>query len=90
MHLFMVVADDLLDDVKRHYPDTHYVIAPNAYVVADAESLSASVSQTLGITAIDDKGQMVGRKRGVVVAIDNYFGIFNAALWQRMSAWADE
>ena len=90
MHLFLVVADGISETVRDVYPDKHHVVAPNAWVVADEESLSSSVSQRLGFTAVDDGGKTIARRNGVVVSIDNYYGVFDSALWQRMAAWSNE
>ena len=73
--------------VASAYPGRYHVIAPDsAWVVAGPEITPINVCEKLGI--VDTSSGMVNSVgHGVVVKLDNYYGVLDPALWQRMNSW---
>lgn len=73
-------ASGLAERIAEHYSGSlNHVLVPNmVWAVADSLAASADVCQKLGIgtDAI-----------GVVVRADQYYGMYDPALWQRMEQW---
>jgi len=83
MNVFLVVGSSpfLAQAVNRTYSDEHrYEIAPGAaWAVAGPELTTTEVCSRLGIGLPDNFG--------VVVKVDQYYGTFDGALWQKIEAW---
>ena len=66
--------------VSATFPNHHEVLAGNVWVVGARQATCAEVCEALGI------GQ--GGKRGVVTKMDDYYGFYDRAVWEKASAWA--
>jgi len=74
--IFMPGGDDA---VKTRFPDTHYHISEGLWAVASRLRTSADVCEQLGIS---------GGLRGIVVPMEEYYGHYDRALWQKLAAWS--
>ena len=83
MHLFVLVSDQIPPDhVKAVYPNHSIQIGNGAWILADKTPICSEVTEKLGIDR--------GGHRGVVTGIHGYYGLWDTALWQRMTAWSEQ
>ena len=67
-------------DVTATFPDNYEVLPGNVWAVGAPQATCAEVCELLGI------GQ--GGKRGVVTSMDDYYGFYDRALWEKANAWS--
>ena len=88
MNVYVVIATPPADRLGRaittKYPVRHHTIAPeSAWAIGTQEEASADVCSTLGINTGD---QFIS---AVVVKVDQYYGVYDPALWQKMRSWGE-
>ncbi len=82
MHRYVVISSELDDAaMQQAFSDVYPLREENAWVVATAMATSADVSNSLDFHAKE------GGKSGIVVKIDQYYGCYDKALWQKLDAW---
>ena len=83
MNVFCVFTSDetVHKAIAREYSNYHHKLFDDVWAIADKEADSVDVSQRLGI------GENSGGGVGVIVRLDNYYGHFNGALWQKVNTW---
>ena len=82
MHCYVVISEQLDDaEVQRSFPDVYPLREGNAWMVASAMTTSADVSNSLNFEPKE------GGKSGIVVKVDQYYGCYDKALWQKLDAW---
>ncbi len=66
-------------DVAGAFPDNYELLPGNVWAVGGAVATCAEVCEMLGI----------GRdgRRGVVTKMDDYYGFYDRALWEKANAW---
>lgn len=62
------------------FPNNHEVLSGNVWVVGAPQTTCAEVCEALGI------GQ--DGKRGVVTKMNDYYGFYDRAVWEKANAWA--
>ena len=67
------------------FPEHHAVLEGTVYMVAAEQRTCAEVCEVLGF-GNGAKGNGADRS-GVVIKVDNYYGLFDRALWEKMNAW---
>ena len=87
MNIFVVISragSGMADKVSSVYGQTKsYSIIPDvAWAVADGSGTCASVCERLGITVGNGS-----KPPGVVVRADQYYGVYDPALWQQIAEW---
>ncbi len=82
MNCFLVVSESLdTHTVQQAFPSHCYDIEADAWVVAGPQATCADICQVLGVGP--------GGKRGVVAKMDEYYGFFDRALWDKIVEWRD-
>ena len=76
-YLVFMPKDD--GKVKRKFPDAHYRIRDDLWAIGSDLPKCVDVCERLGI----EDGQ-----RMVVVPMNDYYGRFDRALWQRLDSWS--
>lgn len=82
MNCFVIVSPDKKFDpslVTQAFRD-HSQVSDDVWVVAGEQGTCADVCDKLGI------GTPTGT-RGVVVKLDDYYGFFDRALWEKINEW---
>ncbi len=84
MNCFLVVIDPthLEKDptqVETAFPSSHHKIFDGVWAVGSEKRTSADVCDLLGIKE--------NERVGVVVKINDYYGVEDPALWNRLDAW---
>ena len=65
--------------VIEKFPDNYELLQGHVWVVAAPQSTCAEVCEVLGIGP--------GGKRAVVTKMDDYYGFYDRALWEKANAW---
>ena len=83
MNVYFVISSDerVVEKITDDYPQTKYKLFDNVWAISDELGNAVDVSERLGI------GEGYGGHTGVVLRLDNYYGHFNGALWQKVNAW---
>ena len=65
--------------VTKVFPENYELLPGNVWAVGAPQATCAEVCEKLGI----------GRdgKRGVVTKMDDYYGFYDRALWEKANAW---
>lgn len=65
--------------LTKVFPHFYELVAETVWIVGSPQITCAEVCETLGI----------GRdgKRGVVTKMDDYYGFYDRALWEKANAW---
>lgn len=84
-----IIPPDSIDqkELDSKFPKNQPVI-PGVWVVAGTHDTCADVSAELGIIKENPslfEGQ--GTRWGVVVKVEEYYGYFDRALWDKIDAW---
>lgn len=66
--------------VSETFPNNYELLPGSVWVVGAPQVTCTDVCEALGI------GQ--GGKRGVVTKMDDYYGFYDRALWEKANAWA--
>ena len=69
-------SDSVRENFAQHYPPAE----DSLWAVAADENTCADVCERLGITPS-------GSGRGVVSKIEEYYGFYDRALWEKLNAW---
>lgn len=67
--------------LAERFPNHYEVVSDTVWVVAGERDTCADVCELLGIGP-------GGGKTGVVVRMDDYYGFFDRALWEKANEWA--
>ena len=69
-------------DVAAAFPDNYELLPGNVWAVGAPQATCVEVCEKLGI----------GRdgKRGVVTKMDDYYGFYDRALWEKANVWGAE
>ena len=81
MNLYLVFMPGGGEKVQATFPDRNYEFTKSLWAVAGKEATCADVCSALGIA----RGS-----RGIVSTVSEYYGHFDRALWQKLSAWSSE
>ena len=65
-------------EAQKKFETIHYQFSDSLFAVGSSAQTPAELSERLGI------GESCP---GVVVAMDQYYGHFDRALWQKLEAW---
>ena len=80
MNCYLAVATNLVtDDVVAIYSDA-LKVCDGAWVFPAADETCAEVAERLGMNN-------TRHTIGIVVSVDDYYGYYNKALWDKISAW---
>ena len=79
MNSYLVFMPEEDGKVRREFPDAHYRIGNDLWAVSSDLPTCAEVCERLGI----EDG-----RRMVVVPMNEYYGRFDRALWQRLDSWS--
>ena len=81
MKRYVVISPDTdSGSVSEKFPDNYELLEGQVWVVAAQQSTCADVCEALGI------GKEQGM-RGVVTTMEDYYGFYDRALWEKASAW---
>ena len=84
MNCYIVIAhpqrnSDMEARIKSHYPERfHTIVEGSVWAIGTNELTCIDVSTSLGI---------VDSLPGIVVKAEEYYGMYDPGLWQRLSAW---
>ena len=81
MNRFVVYLPDGEGVLERHFPNNH-VLNDDLWAIAASEFTCAEISEKLGIQTPSG-----GDRTGVVFRIEDYYGFFDRALWEKLNAW---
>ena len=81
MNLYLIFMPGGGEKVQTTFPDRNFEITKCLWAAAGKEDTCADVCSALGITQ---------GSRGVVSTMSEYYGYFDHALWQKLSAWSSE
>lgn len=80
MNRYIVFLPKAGNTLPEAFPGTHYRISDDWWAIGTPLATASDVCDALGV----DEGP--GRTM-VVVPITDYYGRFDVALWQKLSAW---
>ena len=83
MNCYLVVWPDKNGDasvITSTFPDHHAILGGSVYMVAAKQRTCAEVCDAIGI----GNG---AQKNGLVTKVNDYYGLFDRALWEKMDAW---
>ena len=66
--------------ITSTFPDHHAILGGSVYMVAAKQRTCAEVCDAIGI----GNG---AQKNGLVTKVNDYYGLFDRALWEKMDAW---
>ena len=81
MNCFVVISPGGLSAsaVTDAFPDSYSVVEDTAWVIAGSQRTCSEVCETLGV---GQEGPEI-----VVVKMDDYYGFFDRALWEKVNDW---
>ena len=91
MNCYLVVWPAKNGDVSvvtSTFPEHHPVLEGRVYMVAAKQKTCAEVCDAIGI----GNGAEIGngaKKSGLVTKVNDYYGLFDRALWEKMDAWRE-
>ena len=93
MNCYIVIGrpdSGLRNKVEKAYDGKYYVIVDDvAWAIATPDITALDVCQKLGISDMTT-GTIKPIGSGLVVRFDHYYGVFDPALWQKITAWNAE
>lgn len=66
-------------DVTETFPDNYELLPGKVWAVGAPQATCVEVCELLGIG--------LGGKPGVVTKMDDYYGFYDRALWEKANAW---
>lgn len=88
MNVYVIVApsEKVAENIEREYPDRFPIVPESVWAVADSRGTSFEVCERVGIgtSRWPDDGV------GVVLKLDQFYGTFDNALWQKIDVWQKE
>ncbi len=84
MNCYLIVSQITPDEIKSAFSE-HMQVMPNVWVVAGRQSTCAEVCEVLGIAPPSD--HTPSGNTGLVLALGQYYGYFDRALWEKVEAW---
>ena len=79
MHSYFVFMPEGEKAVKQHFPTAHYRLTDGLWAVGSPLETCVDVCNALGV---DESKTMV------VVPMDEYYGRYDRALWQKLESWS--
>lgn len=81
MNCFVVISPGGLFAAKVAdlFPENHSIVADTAWVVAGSQRTCSEVYEAL---QVEQEGLEI-----VVVKMDDYYGLFDRALWEKVNDW---
>lgn len=81
MQAYLIVTDRIpKSEITATFPD-HYELGESVFVIASADKTCSDVSGKLKLNNPPTD------RSGVVVKINEYYGLYDAALWQKIESW---
>ena len=80
MNTFLVFMPEGGKAVQSVFPRNYAIMQDVLWAVASDLTTCADVSERLGMNPVE-------RNRGVVTRIDEFYGYFDRALWEKLNAW---
>ncbi len=65
--------------IAEKFPNKHEVLDDRVWMVASRQTTCAEICEELGIG--------VDGKQGVVIKMDNFYGFYDRALWEKANEW---
>ena len=79
MNCYLVFMKDGKERIEETFPTAHFWIDENLWAIGSEVPTCVDVCELLGI---DTDNRMI------VVPMNDYYGRFDRALWQRLEAWS--
>ena len=80
MFRYVILSHSLTDEVVQSATEDCYKVFDNAWIVLSDQDTCAGLCTALRME--NESGN-----NGVVVKFNEYYGLFNPALWQKLDVW---
>lgn len=81
MNRFLVYMPDGNSSVEENFPDHYYALEENLWVIATKLNTCADVYTKLAAE---------NSKRSVIVKVDEFYGFYDRALWDKLNVWIND
>lgn len=80
MYRYLIVSNTLHDDKVQEVAHDWYKLREGVWAIASVQATCFDVANQLGMTDAREND-------GVILKVDEIYGLYNPALWDKISAW---